>query len=117
MDIHAKSILFACAPIVAGSFFFYGALHFWRAGRELREHGVTAQATVVSKFRKGGGIENYYAGVTFADLEGRPKTLELKVLSRAWHTLREGEPVTITYLPAQPEEAAVGPKWGKQLLG
>lgn len=117
MEADAKTLLLTCSVIVAGLLFFFGGLYFWRSGRELREHGVTTQATVLKKLRKGRGIENYYAVITFLDLEGRPKTLELKVLSRAWHWLRVGEPVTITYLPAQPEKSAVGPKWAKELLG
>lgn len=117
MEADAKTLLLTCGAIVAGLLFLLGGLYFWRSGRELREQGVTTEATVVQKLRKGGGIENYYAVVTFTDLQGTPQTLELKVLSRAWHGLREGEPVTITYLPAQPEKSSVGAKWGKQLFG
>lgn len=110
-------MLLTCGVIVAGLLFSFGALYFWRSGRELRERGVTAQATVVKKFRKGRGIENYYALFAFTDLHGRPQTAEAKVLSRAWHMLREGGTEGITYLPWQPEKAALGPKWAKELLG
>ena len=117
MEGPAKTLLFVCAPIIGGSLFCFGALYFWRAGRELRERGVSTQATVVKKLRKGGGLENYYALFTFVDLQGRPQTLELKVRSRAWRMLREGGTEAITYLPEQPEKAELGPKWAKQLLG
>jgi hypothetical protein len=113
----AKTLFFVCAPIVAGSLVCCGALHFWRSGRDLRKRGVTTQATVAKKLRKGGGLENYYARLTFVNLQGRQEELELKVRSRAWRMLREGGIETITYLPDQPEKAELGPKWGKQLLG
>jgi hypothetical protein len=117
VEENTENLLLVCAVIVAGSLFFFAALYFWRAGRGLRERGVTTQATVVKKFRKGKGLENYYALFSFADLQGRPQTVEIKVLSRAWRRLREGGTEAITYLPEQPEKAGLGPKWAKQLLG
>jgi len=71
----AKTLLFAGAPIIAGSPFCFGTLYFWRAGRELRERGVTTQATAdgalgMDRHDQGSGIaadssgNAYVAGYT-----------------------------------------------------
>jgi hypothetical protein len=100
-----------------GAAFSWGALHFWQAGKEFREGGVTAQATVLKKYRKGGGLENYYATFGFTDRFGKSYTVEMKLRSRAWRGIREGGTGPVTYLPDSPERAEFGPRWGKQLLG
>jgi hypothetical protein len=117
MEKPAETLLLTCAPIAAGLLFFFGALYFWRSGREIREHGVTGQATIVKKLRKGGGLENYYAVIAFTDLQGRPQSVEINVHSRSWHGLHEGGSEGITYLPGRPETAEMTPLWAKHLFG
>jgi hypothetical protein len=111
-----QSILIPLAAMIVGAAFCAVLLYFWRSGRELRSKGVTTQGVVSKKFRKGGGLENFYALVSFIDLSGRSHVVEMKVASRVWRGWREGETVDITYLPSQPEKAEQGPKWGRKLI-
>ena len=117
MEKPVETLLLACAPVVAGLLFCFGALYFWRGGREMRERGASAQATVVKKLRKGGGLENYYAVIAFTDIQGRPQSVEINVHSRTWHGLREGGSKEITYIPGRPETAEMSPRWAKHLFG
>jgi hypothetical protein len=104
--------------MLAGCVFFAIVFYFWRSGRELRENGRTAGALVVKKFRKpGGGIENFYIHASFKDEAGIAREAGIKVLSRAWRSLREGETTQITYLPGRPEAAAYGPRAGRLVIG
>ncbi len=110
----AKGLLFSCAPIVAGTLILLGALYYWRRGREFREQGVTTQATVMAKQRyRYGNI----LVVQFSDLQGAPRTVEIKVRSTRGGMIGPGSRVPITYVPAHPEKAELGRKWGAQIAG
>lgn len=113
----ADSAVLPLIAMIVGALFCAGALCFWMSGREMRTKGITVQPMVTKKFRKGAGIENYYALVSFVDRYGRPHSLELKIASRAWRSMREGGTTVITYLPDQPERAVQGPRWAKSLIG
>ena len=101
---------------VVGSAFCLIFLWFWRSEREMCAKGITTQAVVVKKFRGSG--TNWlltYAVFSFVDENQRRQQVEVKVLSRLWHGLREGGSTKITYLPGRPETAAPGPQWGRGL--
>jgi len=113
-----KSILVPLGVSVAAAAFLALVFFFWRSGRELRSHGVTAEAVVVEKYRKQGeGLENCYAVFEFTGSDHREHRVEIRVLSRAWHGLRVGEKESITYLPDRPEVAGFGPRAGRQVIG
>ncbi|MCC6858276.1 MAG: hypothetical protein IT158_06940 [Bryobacterales bacterium] len=112
----AQALLIPFGVMMAGALFSTAVVYFWRCGREYRVNGVTTQALVTRKFRKGGGLENYYALFSFADMNHRPHEVEVKVASRAWHSLREGESTAVTYLAGDPERVAQGPRWAKKLV-
>jgi hypothetical protein len=109
-----KALLFSCAPIVVGALILFGALYYWGRGCELREYGVTTQATVVTKRRYRYGI---IFTLKFADLNGSPRTVEIRVRSTRGGTIREGSTFPITYIPAHPEKAEMGLKWGAYIEG
>ena len=114
MEAGTKALLFSCAPIVVGALILFGALYYWRRGRELRDHGVTTQATVVTKRRYRYG--NLFV-LKFADLNGNPRTVEISVRSTRGGGISEGSTVPITYVPAHPEKAEMGLKWGAYVEG
>ena len=114
MEAGTKALLFSCAPIVVGALILFGALYYWRRGRELRDHGVTTQATVVTKHRHRYG--NIFL-LRFADLHGNPRTVEIRVRSTRGGMISEGSTVPITYVPAHPEKAELGLKWGAHVEG
>ena len=114
MEAGTKALLFSCAPIVVGALILFGALYYWRRGRELRDHGVTTQATVVTKRRYRFG--NVFV-LKFADLNGNPRTVEISVRSTRGGMISEGSTVPITYVPAHPEKAELGLKWGAHVEG
>lgn len=119
MGAGAKALLSSCAPIVVGSLILLGALYYWRRGRELREYGVTTQATVVAKrrYRYGGVFNGSVYVMKFADLNGNPRTVEIRTRSRSAGMISEGSTFPITYIPAHPEKAEMGLKWGKYIEG
>ena len=91
-----------------------GALYYWYRGRELRQHGVTTQATVVTKRRyRYGSI----LGLKFSDLNGNTRTVEVRLRSTRGGMISEGSTVPITYIPAQPEKVRLGLKWGAYIEG
>ena len=113
-----QSIAIPIAVSAVGVAFCVGVLYLRRIGRELRTKGVTARATVVRKLqRDGDALENFYAVVSFVDRQHRPHQVEVKVASRVWRGLGEGENTAITYLPDHPETAGLGPVWGRKLVG
>ena len=113
MEDGTKAFLFSCAPIVVGALILFGALYYWRSGRELRANGVTTRATVVATHRH--RLRNVYL-LEFADLSGEPRTVEIRKSSRGG-MLREGNTVPITYIPAHPEKAEFGLKLGAYIEG
>jgi hypothetical protein len=114
LEAGTKALLFSCAPIVAGALILFGALHYWRRGRELRDHGVTTQATVVTKHRHRFG--NVFV-LKCADLNGNPRTVEISVRSTRGGMISEGSTLRITCVPAHPEQAEMGLKWGAYAEG
>jgi hypothetical protein len=114
MDAGAKALLFSCAPIVVGALMLFGAVWYWRRGREFREYGVATQATVVTKRRYRYGSVFV---MKFADLNGNPRTVEIRTHSRGEGMIREGSTFPITYIPAHPEKARMGLKWGVYIEG
>ncbi len=119
MGAGAKALLFSCAPIAAGALILFGALYYWRRGRELREYGVTTQATVVTK-RRYRYLKVFYGSVyvmKFVDLNGNPRTVEIRASSRGAGMINEGSTFPITYIPAHPEKAEMGRKWGAYIEG
>jgi hypothetical protein len=114
MDAGTEVFLLSCAPIVVGALILFGALYYWRRGRELRENGVTTQATVVAKRRYRFG--NLFV-LKFTDLHGNLRTVEIRVRSTRAGMTKEGSTVHITYLPAHPEKAEWGLKWGAYIEG
>ena len=114
MEASTKALLFCCAPIVVGALILFGALYYWRRGRELREHGVTTQATVVSKRRYRFG--NAFV-LKFTDFNGTPRTVEIRLRSTRGGLISEGSTFPITYIPAHPEKARMGLKWGVYIEG
>jgi len=117
VSLRVQALLIPFAAMLAGALFCAVLLYFWRGGKEFRKNGVTTQAVVVKKYRKDRGLENFYALVSFVDLNLRRQVIEVKIASRVWRGLREGETTAITYLREQPERAEQGPKWGKALVG
>lgn len=114
MEAGAKALLFSCLPILVGALVLFGAVYYWRSGREIREHGVTTQATVVAKRRQSTG--SVYV-LKFADLNGGPRTVEMTLRSTRAGGISEGNRVPVTYLSAHPEKAEFGLKWGMHLAG
>jgi hypothetical protein len=114
LEAGTKALLFSSAPILVGALIVFGALYFWRRGRELRDHGITTQATVVTKRRYRYG--NIFV-VEFTDLNGNPRTVEIRVRSTRAGMTSEGSTVPITYIPAHPEKAELGRKWGAYVAG
>ncbi len=114
-----KALLSSCVPIVVGALILFGALYYWGLGRELRAYGVTTQATVVSKrrFRYGGVFNGSIYLVKYADLNGNPQTIEIRTRSRGAGMISEGSTFPITYIPAHPEKAEMGRKWGAYIEG
>jgi len=53
----------------------------------------------------------------FADLNGNPRTVEISVRSTRGGMISEGSTVPITYVPAHPEKAELGLKWGAYVEG
>jgi hypothetical protein len=100
--------------MVAGALIAWGALYYWRSGREFRDQGVTTRATVVAKRRDAFG--NVF-GLKFADLNGNPRTVEIKVRSTRGGMISVGDSVPVTYVPAHPENAEMGRKWGAHIAG
>lgn len=114
MEAGTKALLFSCAPIVVGALILFGALYDWRRGRELRDHGVTTQATVVTKRRDRFGN---VLMLKFADLNGNPRTVEISLRSTRGGMISVGSTVPVTYVPAHPEKAEMGLKWGAYVEG
>jgi TRAP-type C4-dicarboxylate transport system permease small subunit len=114
-----KVLLLACLPVVFGLLLFFVFLYFWSRGRELRDRGVTTNATVVKKLETGSGlVRHHFLVVQFTDLHGNLHTVELKVRrSRGWVMVREGSTIPITYVPGNAEKAEMGVRWGKKLAG
>ena len=114
MEESTKALLFSCAPMVVGALLLVGALFYWRGGRELRQYGVTTQATVVAKrpYRFGKILV-----VKFADAGGNPRTVEIRMRSARGGGFSEGNIVPITYIPAQPDKAEMGLKLGAYIEG
>ncbi len=90
------------------------ALWYWRSGIEFREQGVTTQAIVISKQRYRYG---HILMLQFADLSGKPRTVEIRQRSTRAGLINKGAKVPVTYVPAHPEKAELGMKWGAQLAG
>jgi hypothetical protein len=114
LEAGTKALLFSCAPIVVGALILFAALYYWRRGRELRDQGGTTQATVVTKRRHRFG--NAFV-LKFADLNGTPRTVEISVRSTRGGMISEGSTFPITYIPAHPEKASMGLKWGVYIEG
>jgi len=114
MEEGTKALLFSCAPIVVGALILTGSLYYWRSGREFREKGVTAQATVVSKHRTRTGNNIV---VRFADLNGEPRTVEISARSTRGGMISEGSTFPVTFIPGHPESAELGHKWGAHIAG
>ena len=114
-----STILVPLAVALVGAIACAAGAWFWTLGREFRSRGVTAQALVLEKYRKGGEfrLENFYARVSYTDARQRPHQVEVKLHSRAWRSVREGETTLITYLADDPEKALGGPRIGRQLVG
>jgi hypothetical protein len=106
-------LLLAIVTLV-GAAVFYGAGHFWNAGRELREEGVTTQATVLMKSSTGSG--DYRARIAFTDA-AYPREVEIELSDRAWNSTSKGEKLDVSYIPGRPETTEEGPIVGHQLLG
>jgi hypothetical protein len=118
LDGVVQTILVPLAASAVGAAFCGGMLYLRRLGRELRTKGVTARATVHRKFRGDqDSLENFYAVFSFEDRQHTPRLVEVKVPSRVWRGLREGETTAITYLADHPETAGIGPAWGRKLVG
>jgi hypothetical protein len=109
-----KALLLSCLPIVVGALISVGALYYWRLGRDLRNLGVTTKATVVAKHRYGRKI---VFALRFTDLTGYLRTVEISVPTTRGSSFSEGNVVNITYVPARPEKAAWGLKWGAYIEG
>lgn len=114
MEGSNHAYLFSLVPIVVGALILGGALLFWRSGREFRNTGVTTQATVVSKQRRPTG---HLLVLKFSDVNGNPRTVEIKERSARTGTIHEGSTIPITYPPAHPEKARLGRKWGASIEG
>jgi hypothetical protein len=113
MEAGTKAYLFSFAPIVVGGLIVWGALYYWRSGRELRANGVTTLATVVETHRYSRGSDVYV--LRFADPSGVPRTVEIG--NYRGGRLREGNTAHITYIPAHPEKAEWGLKLGAYIMG
>jgi hypothetical protein len=92
----------------------FGALYYWRSGREFREYGVTARAMVVSRHRESTGTVFV---MRFADLTGEFRTVKIKAGSTRTGMISEGSTFPITYIPTHPEKAQLGLKWGAYIEG
>lgn len=121
-DSKAFLALIAAGGLFFGLLFIFLGWKLWSNGRELRSSGITVSATIKQKFRNAkdqswGGLENYYLRCTFQDASGNAEEMEVKVPSKLWRQLREGQNFDITYLPGQIESAEAGPRWGWQVRG
>jgi hypothetical protein len=102
-----------------GALILFGVLYYWRGGREFREQGTTTRATVVMKrrYRYGSVFYGSVFVMNFADLNGNPRTVEIRARSRGEGMISEGSTFPITYIPAHPEKARMGLKWGVYIEG
>ena len=115
----ASTVLVPLAVALVGAIACAAGFWFWTIGREFRARGVTAQALVLEKFRKSEDfwLENFYARVSFTDAQQRPHEVEVKLHSRIWRGVKQGETTPISYLPEDPERVLAGPRTGRQLVG
>jgi len=114
-----STILVPLAVALLGAIACAAGAWFWTLGREFRSRGVTAQALVLEKYRKSDELplENFYARVSFTDANQRPHEVDVKLHSRAWRSVHEGETTLITYLADDPEKVLGGPRVGRQIVG
>jgi hypothetical protein len=109
MGTTSNALLDSCVPIAVGVLFLCGALYWWRRGRELRDHGVTSQATVVAKHRQRFGSVFV---MEFTDPDGELRKVEIRTYSNRGGMINQGSTIPITYVPDRPETARLGLKWG-----
>jgi hypothetical protein len=96
-------MLIAPAPIIAGALIAAGAGYYWRLGRELRAHGVTAQATATAKRPATGPLGDYSEfTLEFADTAGNPRTATVKERKMRSGMIREGMKVRPIFNTANP---------------
>ena len=109
-----KGLLFSCLPMIVGALILAGALYYWRLGREFRDQGVTTQATVVEKRRDRSA--NVFL-MKFSDLNEKPWTVEIRAPAPRSSGIEKGSTWPVTYIPARPEKAEMGRKWGAYIQG
>jgi hypothetical protein len=114
-----STVLVPLAVVLVGAIACTAGAWFWTRGREFRSRGVTAKAVVLRKYRKSDELplENFYARVSFTDTRQRPHEVDVKLHSRAWRSVSEGETTPITYLEDDPENVLGGPRVGRQIVG
>ncbi len=108
-------LLIALGGLLIGTIFLLLGWWLRQDPHNLRQRGVTVQATILKKIRKAddqswGGLENYYLQCHFADAKGKPHEAEIKVQSKAWRMLKEGGVVSLTWLPGDISSISYGSK-------
>jgi hypothetical protein len=114
-DTKTLPLLIALGGLLIGTIFLLLGWWLRQDPHELRNRGVTVKATILKKIRKAddqawGGLENYYIQCQFADAEGKPREVEIKVQSKAWRMLKEGGVVSLTWLPGDISSISYGSK-------
>jgi hypothetical protein len=112
-DSKKLPLLIALGGLVIGTIFLLLGWWLRQDPHGLRTRGVTVEAQINRKFRKAddsawGGLENYYLQCEFADAEGNPRSVEIKVQSKAWRMLKEGGKVSLTWLPGDINSISYG---------
>jgi hypothetical protein len=99
--------LFGGIWLVVGLGLTKGGLDEMGKERRYRDEGRMARATVVDKSMQRADRDHpstrYVVRYRFTTDDGRPVTGSTTVEVHQWETLREGDPITVTYLASAPE--------------
>jgi hypothetical protein len=115
-------VLVGGGGLLLGVLFFGVGFYLWRDSQELRRRGVTVSALVLQKLQKAeersaDGLQAYFLRCGFPGANGETNEVELKVPPGQWHEVQENTPVTVSWLPGQPDSARLGSLWAPKLLG
>jgi Protein of unknown function (DUF3592) len=104
--------LFGGIWLVVGLGLTKGGINEMGKERRYRDEGRVARATVTDKSMQRADRDHpstrYVVSYRFTTDEGRPFTGRATVEVHQWESLREGDPITVTYLATAPETQRLG---------
>lgn len=87
----------------------------WRRSRlHLLRHGLAAVGTIVHKHANADDSLRYFVRYGFAAAEGKAHEVEEQCGADEWRGFEVGQPVTVLYDPARPDEASLYALIGKK---